>query len=99
MRGFAACALLLLIAAPAFAYRPFDSTDASVAGRGQLELECGPVGYLIDGEERFLITPAAILNVGIYEGWEIVVEGKNFIAIHPASHEPRASFRDAAFSV
>jgi len=91
--------VLLLIAPPAFAYRPFDSTDASVAGRGELELECGPVGYLVDGEERFLITPAAVLNVGVYEGWEIVVEGKNFVAVDSGPHQPHASFRDAAFSV
>ncbi len=32
-----------MLAAPALAYRPFDSTDADVAGPGEFELELGPV--------------------------------------------------------
>src|SRR5205085_12316025 len=50
---------------PAFAYRPFDSTDAAVAEKGNLELELGPLGFLKTGADRFLVTPGAIFNVGI----------------------------------
>jgi hypothetical protein len=33
----------------AFAYRPFDSTDAAVAAKGEVELELGPLGFLRTG--------------------------------------------------
>ena len=38
----------------AFAYRPFDSTDAAVAAKGEVELELGPLGFLKTGPDRFL---------------------------------------------
>jgi hypothetical protein len=36
-------------AAPAFAYRPFDGTDAAVADPGQVEVELQPAGRLQEG--------------------------------------------------
>ena len=46
MRIRAACRVLLALAVAwpiaALAYRPFDSTDAAVADRGELEMELGP---------------------------------------------------------
>src|SRR5437763_13726549 len=47
---------------PAFAYRPFDSTDAAVAAEGEMELELGPLGFLKTGADRFLVTPGAIFS-------------------------------------
>jgi hypothetical protein len=67
---------LLLWTPDAFAYRPFDSTDASVAGPGEFELEFGPVGHLREGRERSFIAPAFIANFGISDDREIVLEGK-----------------------
>ncbi len=32
--------IAVALSRPAFAYRPFDSTDAAVAGKGNLELFC-----------------------------------------------------------
>jgi hypothetical protein len=66
---------------PAFAYRPFNSTDAAVATRGDLEIECGPFGYVVDLDGRFLVIPTAIVNIGIADGWEIVIEGRNFLRV------------------
>jgi hypothetical protein len=38
-----------MLAEPAYAYRPFNSTDAAVAARGEMEIECGPLGYSVVG--------------------------------------------------
>ena len=41
----ALAALLALGCGTALAYRPFDGTDAAVAGTGEVEVELGPVEY------------------------------------------------------
>lgn len=61
---------------PAYAYRPFDGTDASVADAGDFELELGPVQRLREGSERAWIAPAAIANWGLPNDRELVLEGK-----------------------
>jgi hypothetical protein len=79
-RAAAMVALLLaaVAASPrhAFAYRPFDGTDAAVADTGEVEIELGPVGYQRDGSDRALIAPAARFNYGFAERWEAVLEGQ-----------------------
>jgi hypothetical protein len=67
------------------AFRPFDGTDAAVAGLGELELELEPAGLLRQGAERTLIAPAAILSVGVAEAWEAVLEGQRETGLSPAS--------------
>ena len=49
------CVLACLLANQAYAYRPFTSTDAAVAARGEMELECGPVGYIVDADGRVVL--------------------------------------------
>ncbi|HEX3596984.1 MAG TPA: hypothetical protein VHU80_17865 [Polyangiaceae bacterium] len=71
---------------PAFAYRPFDGTDADVAERGEFELEFGPSHYYRRGERNYLIAPATVLNLGILEGTEIVVDFQDFVALDPDAH-------------
>jgi hypothetical protein len=83
----------------AFAYRPFDSTDASVAGPGEFELEFGPVGHLREGRERSFIAPAAIANFGISGDREIVLEGKLKTLQGELSEGPRTSLVDTALSL
>lgn len=80
----------------ALAYRPFDSTDAAVAPPGEFELELGPAGLLLQGSERTLIAPAYVLNLGLFEGWEAVLQGRGQEALSPAHH--RASSRAMACS-
>jgi hypothetical protein len=58
------------------AYRPFDGTDAAVAGRGEMEIELGPVEYLREGAERALLAPNYRINYGFIAGWEASLEGK-----------------------
>src|SRR5262245_16552827 len=98
MRLLLSAALTILIVTPAFAYRPFDSTDAAVADRGTIEFECGPIGLMVDAGDRSLIVPAAILNIGLANGWEVVAESKNFVRVRGAQPQS-ARLLDSAISV
>jgi hypothetical protein len=60
----------------ALAYRPFDSTDADVARAGEVELEIEPLGYLQEGQNRYLVSPATVVNFGVAGEREIVLEGQ-----------------------
>ena len=60
----------------AFAYRPFDGTDAAVVDLGKIEIELGPLQYRRQASERTLISPQIRINYGFAEGWEAVVEGQ-----------------------
>jgi hypothetical protein len=97
MRLLFSAALTILSVTPAFAYRPFDSTDAAVADRGAIEFECGPIGLMVNAGEHSLIVPAAILNVGLAEGWEVVAESKNFVRV--GAQPQSARLLDSAISV
>ena len=43
----------------AFAYRPFDSTDAAVADQGMFEVELSPLSYRHDDDGTAWIAPSA----------------------------------------
>jgi len=83
-------ALLLLGAVvwplPVFAYRPFDSTDAAVADKGEFEVELSPLSYRHDDDGTAWIAPSARLNYGFAQDWEVVLEGQ-------AEHFPRERSR------
>jgi hypothetical protein len=80
-------AFLCLVAAatPAFAYRPFDGTDAAVADPGQMEVEFQPAGSLHDESGTTLVAPGTRLNFGVTEGWEAVLEGLRQMPLSPDS--------------
>jgi hypothetical protein len=99
MRRIFLCLLACLLVRPAYAYRPFDSTDAAVAARGAMEIECGPLGYVVDADGRFLVVPSFILNFGIVENWEVVIEGRNFLLVRPMDADRRDTLRDTALSL
>jgi hypothetical protein len=85
----AALLAMSLCAGTAWAYRPFDGTDAAVAEPAEVEIELGPAQYFREGPERTLVAPAAILNVGLGSRWEAVLEGQY---AHSLSDEaPRSS--------
>ena len=85
-------ALLMYGSVPtAFALRPYDSTDAAVAGSGEFELELGPLGRLRQGDRKFRVAPAVIGNYGIAENRELVVQGQRQVAIHDEPGQPRSS--------
>ena len=60
-------------ASPAAAYRPFDGTDAAVAGVGEVEIEFQPAGILRAGSTSTL--SETIFNYGFAERWEFVLQG------------------------
>ncbi|MEW6267831.1 MAG: hypothetical protein AB1689_00870 [Thermodesulfobacteriota bacterium] len=76
-----AALLVLATSDVAHAYRPFDSTDASVVDEGILEIEVQPVGWLREGRSDALVTPAIVANLGVEPRWEIVVQGRNVVAL------------------
>ena len=65
-----------MLSSTAFAYRPFDSTDADVAGPKEFKLELGPIGSLRDGVNKYWVAPAIVANFGIKEGYELVLQGQ-----------------------
>jgi hypothetical protein len=96
-------ALLALAAAwplAARAYRPFDSTDAAVAAEGDVELELGPVGWLVEGHDRSLVAPSLVVNWGFAPRWEAVAEARHLVRLGGEDvHEPQLRVEDAALSV
>ena len=69
---------------PAWAYRPFDGTDAAVAAPGEMEIELQPAGRLREGGNTTLVAPATVINYGLSEGWEAVLEGQGETALSPS---------------
>ncbi len=83
----------------ASAYRPFNSTDAAVTGKGDVEIEFGPLGYLVQGPDEVLFAPSLILNWGFADRWEAVLEGRHVIGLGSDIPEPRLRVEDNAFSL
>jgi len=75
IRCAAASLIFFGIAGPAFAYRPFDGTDAAVAAPGELEVELQPAGLQHEKGTQTLIAPWTVVNIGLSEGWDAVFEG------------------------
>jgi hypothetical protein len=71
-------------AGPAWAYRPFDGTDAAVAAPGEVEIELQPAGRLREGGNTTLVAPATVFNYGLSEGWEAVLEGQGQTPLSPS---------------
>jgi hypothetical protein len=99
VRQLALSAGLLLLASPAHALRPYDGTDADVAGPKEFELELGPVQYLREGGNKGLVAPAVIANWGIEHDREIVLEGKLKHLFSPEPGEHKTSVVDTALSL
>jgi hypothetical protein len=74
----AVCAAGLLLSwnSQAYAYRPFDGTDAAVADPGEVEVELQPAGAQWSQGQNQLIAPAVVFNYGFLENWEAVLEGQ-----------------------
>ena len=72
----------------ALAYRPFNGTDAAVAEPGFLELELGPIQYFEAGSTPVLISPDFVINYGIGERWELVLQGRLAHELLPDSQGP-----------
>jgi hypothetical protein len=88
--------LALSLAAPrqARAYRPFDGTDADVADVGEFELELGPSHFYAQGKQRYLITPAVVLNLGFAKNFELVIDSKQLTPLETAGAPSRLALVD-----
>ncbi|HLG30802.1 MAG TPA: hypothetical protein VI387_11375 [Candidatus Brocadiales bacterium] len=58
----------------AFAYRPFISTDASVADKNVREIELGFLNISHDEGKNEITVPSFRFNYGIFKNWEFVSE-------------------------
>lgn len=74
--GWTAATVICLFAWPAAAYRPFDGTDAAVAGLNEVEVELEPVGWLRTGPQSSLVAPGVVFNYGFAERWEVVLQSQ-----------------------
>jgi len=81
--GCAVAVGICFYAWPALAYRPFDGTDAAVAGLNEVEVELEPVGWLRVGPQSNLVAPDLVFNYGFAEGWEVVLQTETLIPIAP----------------
>src|SRR5215470_19167378 len=91
------CAAALAAPQPAFAYRPFDSTDAAVADVNQLEIELGPAQFRRATDERTVVAPAYVINYGFTKNWELVLEGRAEHPLSPAEDAQSRLVGDALF--
>jgi hypothetical protein len=99
MKHLIALAILIVYAPLSMAYRPFDSTDADVAHAGEAEIEFGPIHFLREGSKRFVHLPAVIANFGFSRDRELVIEGRNEVAIDREPDQPRSALVDNAVSI
>ena len=60
----------------AHAYRPFDETNADIAGPGQVAIELAPAQYQRQGSTHTLLAPSAVLNYGFQQSWQAVLQGQ-----------------------
>ena len=93
MKGWSAVRGLLLPVSMAWsqaahAYRPFNGTDAAVAEPGVVELELGPMQYFELGSAPTLFSPDVVINYGIGERWELVLQGRLAHELLPDSQGP-----------
>lgn len=91
--------LVVILATPgtARAYRPFDGTDADVAEEGTFELEMAPVGYLHQPHYDALVVPSLVLNQGIANDTELVLQTNRLelLGATPPG-QPRVQYLDTA---
>ena len=81
------------------AYRPFNSTDAAVADKGDVEIELGPLGFVKEGADKFLVAPSVVFNWGFAERFELVLEGRNFVQLGNTIGVQRFRVEDTALSL
>jgi hypothetical protein len=97
----AACLVVLTLFSPiaCWAYRPFEGTDADVAGLHEVEIEMGPIGYLEQGNQRYLTDPLLVLNYGVVPGTELVAQGEVLHTLPSDAPGPSVRFVSPELSV
>lgn len=83
----------------AFAYRPFVSTDASVANRGEVEIELGMSGFRGPHGRATIDAPELVVNLGVGPDLELV---GHFTLATELTHDPNQDatrFEDSGVSL
>jgi hypothetical protein len=62
---------------PAYAYRPFVSTDAAVVAQHETEIELGLLTVSRSQGSYEVLSPSLRLNYGLWKNWELVAEFEN----------------------
>jgi len=83
----------------ALAYRPFVSTDAAVAGGGDVELEFGYAGFRRSDGRTTIVAPTVIANIGLGGGVEAVAESKLVNDLSRGAERDHTRFEDSALSL
>ena len=83
----------------ALAYRPFVSTDAAVADRGEVEIEFGYAGFRRTDGHTAIVAPTVIANIGLGRGLEAVAEFKLLNDLSRAEERDHTRFEDTAISL
>ncbi|MCA9668376.1 MAG: hypothetical protein KC503_22450 [Myxococcales bacterium] len=85
--------MTLSLAAPARAYRPFETTDASVSYLWQLTIEAAPASFLYNtlGDTSSL-APTLVLSFGLPLNFELGAGSRLLISLPDADGERTASF-------
>ncbi len=84
----------LIIPQYTFSYRPFVSTDAAVAEKGELEIELGLFGISHDRGTDEITVPSLILNYGLIKNWEVV--GEFDVQVHKEGKDRNGELKDPA---
>jgi hypothetical protein len=92
-------ALVLLGRGVAVAYRPFVSTDAAVADRGELDIEFGYAGFRQNGGRTTIVAPTVIGNIGLGHDLELVGEFKLANDLARRKEHDSVRIEDSAISV
>ncbi len=100
-RALLLVAVTLAVAASrrAFAYRPFVSTDAAVADRGEVEIELGMAGFRGPHRSATIDVPHLVVNLGVGHDLELVGE---FTLATDLAHDPNEEptrFEDSGVSL
>jgi hypothetical protein len=89
MRALSICSAIVLGAWShgVHAYRPFDSTDASVVEPSSLEIEFGPMDYTDVPGGSVTEVPAVTINAGLSSRWEVVIDATRAISRSAATRD------------
>src|SRR5437763_14643385 len=92
---------VIVISTPpdALAYRPFVSTDAAVADRGEVEIEFGYAGFRRTDGHTAIVAPTVIANIGLGRGLEAVAEFKLVNDLSRGDERDQTRVEDSALSL
>ncbi len=98
---FSLIVVVIVSSAPsrALAYRPFVSTDAAVADRGEVEIEFGYAGFRRSDGRTTIVAPTVIANIGLGRGLEAVAEFKLVNNLSRGEGRDHTRFEDSALSL